>query len=266
SLTTLIGNHWRVPFIMAPLAALYILACLQVLPMGRAGDSLTLIPTAYQTLSLDPFETERFAIQLLAAALALAMLLRFTVSRRRLLHLTHLVIIVGAASAALAFWRQLLPHSEFASLWKHQQQHGGSFGQFINRNHFALLMEMSLGPTLSLALYVRPGTRRSIYFAITFLIWLALILTSSRGAIISMMGQLAFLSWISSAVVFGPAPFGHQLHTQNALRHRFWRVSRTLALRCSLILVLLGAVSVGVVWLGGEPVRQRIESVPEELQ
>src|SRR5262249_2242088 len=112
-----------------------------------------------------------------------------TVSRRRLLHLTHLVIIVGAASAALAFWRQLLPHSEFASLWKHQQQHGGSFGQFINRNHFALLMEMSLGPTLSLALYVRPGTRRSIYFAITFLIWLALILTSSRGAIISMMGN-----------------------------------------------------------------------------
>ncbi|HEY6119439.1 MAG TPA: O-antigen ligase family protein [Pyrinomonadaceae bacterium] len=264
SVTTIIGNQWRVPFILAPFGALAVLACLQVLPLGRDSVGLGLLPAPYRTLSLNPFETKRFVIELLAAALTLAMLLRFTLSRRQLLNLAHLVIIVGAASAALAFWRRLLPDTSLALLWNYEL-HGGGFGQFINRNHFALLMEMSLGPTLSLGFYAGSGARRFLYFAIALWIWLALVLANSRGGIISMMGQLAFLSWIYLGPVLGRSLFDYQSSSHQLAVHWFWRISRTLALRCALILFLLGTVSAGVVWLGGEPVRQRFQSVPGEF-
>ncbi|MEP6911757.1 MAG: hypothetical protein ABI923_03330 [bacterium] len=145
------------------------------------------------------------------------MLLRFTLSRRRLVRLAHLVIIVGAASAAFAIWRRLLPDTALASLWNNRLQ-SGSFGQFINRNHFALLMEMSLGPTLSLGFYAGYGAKRFLYFATALLICMALVLANSRGGIISMMGQLAFLSWIYLGAVFGSSLF--EQHSSTRTRPR----------------------------------------------
>jgi len=167
------------------------------------------------------------------------------------------------ASAALAIWRRLLPETEFALLWNNKLQSG--FGQFINRNHFALLMEMSLGPTLILGFYAGYGAKRFLYLETAFLICLALVLANSRGGIISMMGQLAFLAWIYLGAGFGSSLFKQYSSTQNSASQRFWRVSRALALRCILILFLIGVVFAGVAWLGGEPIRQRLESVPGEF-
>jgi hypothetical protein len=191
---------------------------------------------AIQTVSLDPFETQRFIIKFLAVALALGLLLRYTSNRKRLLALAHLVIIVGAISAGIAILRQLLPDTAFASLWSTSLP-GSSFGQFINRNHFALLMEMSLGPVMSLGFYAGSGARRLFYFEIALLICLELVLTNSRGGIISMMGQLAFLSWIYFGAVIGvtvAATFANSKFSAMAFLH----VESVFAMRR--ILVLLG--------------------------
>jgi O-antigen ligase len=259
-----VGKRWRVPAVLAPITGLVLVACLQTLPLLHTNVSSNLALAATQTVSLDPFETKRFVIKLLAVALALAMLLRYTSNRKRLLALTHLVIIVGAASAGFAIWRILLPGTALASLGNVKLQ-GGSFGQFVNRNHFGVLMEMSLGAALGLASYGGHGFKRYLYAATALFICLTLVLANSRGGIISMLGQLGFLAWMYFGTVFGASSLKHHPQPQHHTARQPWRKSRMLVLRSVLIFLLLGAAFSSVLWLGGEPVRQRIESVPGEF-
>jgi hypothetical protein len=254
ALIATIGKSWELPLVLAPFAALVLVACLQVIPLYVKA-----FPASYQILSLNPFETGRFAIRLGAVGLTLALLLQFTKTRSQLLKLAQFVIFVGVASAVLAIWRRMLPDSTLASLWNSKD---GDFGQFTNRNHFTLLMEMCLGPTLSLAFYSR-GPRRFLYFDIALLLILALILVNSRGGVISMIAQLAFMSWIYFGATFASSLM-EQTSTKSGRESRaqqFWRIAQGVTLRSLLILLLLGAVSAGVVWLGGESVRERLESV-----
>jgi O-antigen ligase len=199
----------------------------------------------------------------LAVALALAMLLRYTSNRKRLLALTHLVIIVGAASAGFAIWRILLPATALASLGS-GKLHSESFGQFINRNHFAVLMEMSLGAALGLASYGGHGFKRYLYAATALFICVTLVLANSRGGIISMLGQLGFLAWMYFGTVFGASSLKHA-RGQHLGAQQPWLRSLMFAQRSVLILLLLGTALSSVLWLGGEPVRQRLESVPGEF-
>jgi len=250
--------------VLAPIIGLIVLACLQTLPLWHTDFISNLVPGISWTISLDPFETKRFVIKFLAIALALAMLLRFTSSRKRLIALAHLVIIVGVASAGFAIWRRLLPSTALALLGNVKLQ-SGSFGQFMNRNHFAVLMEMSLGVTFGLASYTGHGIKRYLYAAAAFLVCVALVLANSRGGIISMLGQLGFLAWIYSGRVFDSPSLELHAHRQHRGAQQSWGRSRMFAMRGVLILLLLGAAFSSVLWLGGEPVRQRIETVPDEF-
>lgn len=248
--TILFSKQWRVHMMLAPVAGLILLACLQLLPIWRLG---------WRSVSVDPIETRSFIIKSLAVGLTLAMLLYYTSSQKRLLALAHLVVFVGVASAGLGLLLWLAPAIEFKSLW-HDNLLAESFGQFVNRNHFALLMEMSLGPALGLALCASGRAAFWSYVATVLIICVALVLANSRGGIISMLVQVAFFSW----TWFGSlqrasltwSPYGH---------HRFWRMSEALARRVVLTIFFLGIASVTVLWLGGEPVRRRLEQMPREF-
>src|SRR5258705_5349946 len=135
----------------------------------------------------------------------------------------------------------------------------------MNRNLFAVLMEMSLGVALGLASYTAHGFKRYLYTAVAFLVCAALVLANSRGGIISMLGQLGFLAWMYFSWAFGGPSLGHYARGPHCGAQSFWRRSRMLALRCVLVLLLLGATFSTVLWLGGEPVRHRLESVPGEF-
>jgi O-antigen ligase len=261
--TSTTRKRWHLPAMLAPIVGLILLGCLQRLPLWHTTFRSDLLPP-YQTVSVDPFETTRFVIKLLAVALTLAMLVRYATTRTRLLALMHLVIIVGAASAVFAIWRWLLPATAFTAVWDGKLQEE-SFGQFMNRNHFALLMEMSLGPVLGLASCSGHGLKRYLYTATAFFLCLALIIANSRGGIISMLGQLGFLSWMYFGRVFDGSFSQHHPRRKHRGSQWFWRRSRMFALRCVLSLLLLGAAFSIVLWLGGEPVRHRLESVPSEF-
>src|SRR5712691_8124890 len=73
--TSMIGKRWRMPAVLAPIGALIVFAYLQTLPLWSANFSSDLMQGASQARSVDPFETKRFLIKLLAVALTLAMLL-----------------------------------------------------------------------------------------------------------------------------------------------------------------------------------------------
>lgn len=253
--TVAIGRQWRMPTLLLPIFAVIVLAFLQILPLRQGGADFMV--QARQTISTDPDETLSFITRMLTLAVTLAILLAYTASRKRLLALTHLVIVVGAASAVFAISRMVLLDLRFSSEWFSKLQ-SESFGQFPNRNHFALLMEMSWGPALGLALLGVPVTRRSLYVAAAVLIWIALVLSNSRGAIISMFGQLGFLSWTFVGGVFDPA-----YATKRALVTNWWQ--KSVYRRCILIPFFLGVALIGVLQVGGERVRHRLETVPAEF-
>src|SRR5256885_9516527 len=78
---------------------------------------------------------------------------------------------------------------------------GRGYGQFINQNHFAFLMEMALG--LVLGLLVGGGVPRDrllIFLAAGVTMGAALVLSNSRGGIFSMFCQLLFLALIFGVV------------------------------------------------------------------
>lgn len=261
--TSTIDKQWHVPHILAPLIGLIVFAWLQTLPSWHTNLSSAVLPGASRTVSFDPFKTKRFIIELLALSLTLAMLLRYTSNRKQLLALSHLVIVVGAASAAFGIWRRLLPASALASLGNSKLQ-GVSFGQFMNRNHFALLMEMSFGVALGLAFYSGRGLKRYLYAAVALWICIALILANSRGGIVSMLGQVGFIAWMALSRVFGQSA-EPDARDQHSGEQSLLRTTRLLALRCVLIFFILGATLSIVLLLGGEPVRHRLESIPGEF-
>lgn len=257
-----IHNRWRVPLLLVPIIGLIALGCLQLLPFWQTSPSQ--LPWAYRTISVNPFETKRFVFKLLAVALSLGMLLRYTTNHRRLLALVNTVILVGAASAVFGIVRHLLPEGTFTAIWDGKLQ-GQSFGQFPNRNHFALFMEMSLGPALGLSLFTVQGLKRYLYWAIAFLLFLVIITANSRGGIVSMLSQLGFLSWIFLGRALDRFPQKYNAAQKNRGALTFWIKSRRYAQRCILMLVLVGAAFFVVLWLGGEPVRNRLESLPSEF-
>jgi O-antigen ligase len=125
-------------------------------------------------------------------------------------------------------------------------------------------MEMAFGVALGLASYNGRRVSRYLYTTVSVALCIALIMANSRGGIISLLGQVGFFAWIGfSRVTDQSADTGAR--DQRSRQQSFWSKSRLLALRCILILFLLGAALSSVLLLGGEPVRSRLESVPSEF-
>src|SRR5262245_60667013 len=119
-------------------------------------------------LSADPHNTREFAIRLLALILIGVLLLRYVSSRSRLRQVIFVVAGVGVASALFGILRKSFPTSIMP--WLPVGDRG--FGQFVNRNHFAFLMEMTLGLVLGLiASQVRQRPRVLIMLPICVFLW-----------------------------------------------------------------------------------------------
>ena len=71
------------------------------------------------------------------------------------------------------------------------------YGQFINHNHFAFLMEMTGGLLCGLIVSREMSRARVLYYLLAGLvIWSALVLSNSRGGIFSMLCQVLFVALI----------------------------------------------------------------------
>jgi len=255
--------------LLAPLFALMIFAYVQTLPLASAYTLDGIQSVAARAVSSDPYETRLFVFRLFALALAGALLLRYTSNRKRLRKLIHVVIGVGVASALFGITRQAIQNVDWIltlytpyPIWVdllHLRLDEG-YGQFGNRNHFAFLMEMTLG--LVLGLIAGGGVRRlPVYLVAAATVWTALVFTTSRGAILSMLSQLIFIA----LVVTSGRPSREASRPTNRGPSWKWRISRSLATRAALVGCLVAAVVLGIVWVGGDTLVTRLESVPGEL-
>jgi O-antigen ligase len=200
-------------------------------------------------------------LKLLSYALALGLLLRYTSSPERLRVLIFVLIGIGVASALFSILRETTQRGAPQFLFPYVRLDRG-YGQFVNRNHFAFLMEMVLG--LVLGLLAGGGVRREralLYLAAAIPLWTALVLSNSRGGIFSMLCQLLLLALMLGVV----GKFGKSESRDEEAPRWLTRLGASRLLRAALGLVLLGAILVGVAWIGGEQLASRFESVPGEL-
>jgi O-antigen ligase len=261
-LTGLANSDWRMTHsrLLWPLAAIVLFIALQTIDFGGRRGGAELPGVLWGTISADPYETRLVILQLLALSLTFIMLLRFATSHRRLRALIYVVIGVAVASALFGILRQTTHHNTTGYFLPFLKPNSG-YGQFINRNHFAFLMEMAFG--FLLGLLVGGGVSRDrvlIYLSLALPVWVALILSNSRGGIFSMLGQLIFAALMFTLVRLP--------QTKSAMgRERsgwLWHIRNSIVTRVLLIVCLVIAVAISVVWIGGDQLASRLEATQSD--
>ncbi|MGH9883440.1 MAG: O-antigen ligase family protein, partial [Pyrinomonadaceae bacterium] len=237
--------------ILLPLIVLVAFALLQTVPFQTSAASAGGIPDSlWNAVSADPLATRFFVLQLLALVLTGALLFRYGASEKRTQTLIHVIIGIAVISALFGILRQTTQHSPGFGLPLIKPDQG--YGQFINNNHFAFLMEMGFG--LVLGLVAGRGVRRErglIYLGALLPIWTALVLSNSRGGLIAMLAQVVSAALLFT--VFMPASIGR------TGRRRSLVLLHSLPARVVMIAVLVLGVVIGTLWLGGDRLASKIE-------
>lgn len=252
--------------LLFPLLALIVFALIQTVSWRGAGETAN-VKGLWTSLSADPYETWRFALKLLALTILLALLLRYTNSERRLRILINVLIGICVLSALFGILRQTTQH-EAVGFFLPFLRKGGGYGQFINKNHFALLMELGFG--LTLGLLVGGGVRSEralLYTALLLPICTSLFLALSRGGIMGMLGQLLFTALLFTYVRQRKI-VSHERRRGPAASKTFALASRlmgTVIAKIVLMVVLVVAVVVGILWIGGDPLVSSLADVRKEV-
>jgi O-antigen ligase len=238
---------------VVPLAALTLLSFLQTLPLARSSTNPGGISFApWNSISADPYQTRFFALMLLALTLSGVFLASYASSEKRLRIIINLVILLSVACALFGILRQTTQREMGFGLPLLIPDAG--YGQFINKNHFAYLMEMSLGLILGLVLGGSVKREQTlIYLAALMPIWIGLVLCNSRGGLIAMLAQIIVTGLLLNAA----------LRKARVPQPRFLRLAQSLTVRIVLLLILILGVVVGTIWLGGDRLATRIEDRTE---
>jgi len=250
-----VETWWKAAFVCA-VFAICIVAIIETLVSGsnRIAGGPVLLPMLslsalafLQTFSVsaDPFQTRFFALQLLALTTFLALLYRYANTERRLRVLVSTVLAVAVASAVFGILRHTTQHETGFILPLLKPRQG--FGQFINKNHFAYLMEMAFG--LGLGIILSGGIKRDrvmIYIALLSPIWTGLVLSNSRGGVLAMLAQIVVAALL-------------------LLSFQTFSVTRSVALKAMLIIILAGGVLAGTFWVGGDRLATNFEAATKEF-
>jgi O-antigen ligase len=175
-----------------PLLGLIGLGLIQLLPL-RTPDRAGLPLSAARTLSLDPSSTRLFVVQMCALAVYFVATLIFTDTPRRLRTIVRTIIIFGFLLAMFGL-TQSFTSDGTRVYWFRQLAQSTAFGPFINRHHFAGYMELAIALPLGLLFSgAIESYKRPIYAFVALMMGVALILTNSRGGVISLAAEILFL-------------------------------------------------------------------------
>lgn len=234
ALSSLLSGSFRLadPVLILPLVGIVGVAVWQLLPFG-AGP-----------VSEDPFETKNFIVFFSALFLAGESLRHLINNPRRLRVLVGAVIAVGVCSAVYGIVLSFLsePNEQYA--------------QFANRNHYAVLAEMTTGLLLGLLTKGRlPNIYRLVGWLLSAIIVYSLLTAGSRGGLISLVAMLIFAvithTFFSSRAGEVDSPVSLKMKILGAVS------------ACVLILIV-SVAAIGLV--GGNTVVTRFEQVRDEVE
>jgi O-antigen ligase len=210
-------------------------------PASNAGLPLSLS----RTLSLDPYATRLVLVQVISLFIYFAATLVFTDSPRRLRTLARTIIIFGFVLAMFGLTQSLTTDGTKV-YWFRQLAQSTAFGPFINRHHFAGYMEMAIAVPLGLLFSGAIETyKRPVYVFVSALMGVSLIMTNSRGGLISLVAEILFL-----VVIAGPGLKEGESPTRKQLL-------RATLLRGGLAAGLAAVLFLGALALGGSGVFSR---------
>lgn len=217
-----------------PLLGAVILGLVQLLPLRDAA------PGFVNTLSLDPNSTKLVIVQLSTLFVYFAATLVFVDTPHRLHLLVRTIMIFGFLLAIFGLTQSFISPTKVYGMRELNQS--TAFGPFINRHHFAGYMELTIALPLGLLLAGSiDKEKRILYLFIAGLMGVALVMTSSRGGIISLVAEIVFL-------VIVTAIWKKQGERRRVRSSRLKGVAARVALAGALIVGLFA----GVILLGGE--------------
>jgi len=221
-----------------PLLGMIALGLFQLLPLRTPPKTAGLLPGPKGTLSLDPYSTRLVVVQVACLFIYFAATLVFTDSPHRLRTLVRTITIFGFLLAMFGLMQSFTSDGTRV-YWFRQLTQSTAFGPFINRHHFAGYMELTCAIPLGLLFSGSiEGSKRPLYAFAAGLMGVALIMTNSRGGMISLGAEILFL-----AIVAGPGlRHGQRRPREERIRSALLRAVFALAL----VVALIGAaVAVG---------------------
>lgn len=220
-----------------PLLGLIALGLFQLLPLRSSADDAGIGLSLTHALTLDRYATQLVLVQLIALFIYLAAALVFIDSPRRLRALTRTIIIFGFVLAMFGL-TQSLTSDGTRVYWFRQLTQSTAFGPFINRHHFAGYMELTIALPLGLLFSgsLEPH-KRPLYAFAALLMAVSLILTNSRGGMISLMAEVLFI-----IVVAGPGIGARDRTRHHLLRGVLMRAGAAVAFA---VILFIGAIAVG---------------------
>jgi O-antigen ligase len=233
-----------------PLLLIILLGFIQLLPLRSAPPNGITATTLANTLSLDPNATRLVLVQLISLFVYFAATLVFTDTPHRLRILVRTIMIFGFGLALFGLTQSFTSPTKV--YWVRELSQSTAFGPFINRHHFAGYMELTIALPLGL-LFAGSVDRekRILYLFVAGLMGVALVLTASRGGIISLVAEIMFF-------VIVTAIWRKQSDGRSAATSRFKSMMLRVGLGLALMIGLLG----GVLMLGGEfSINRFIDSV-----
>ena len=234
-----------------PVIALISLAILQSLSWSTTDVAGMKVQNA---ISADPFESWVFALRLSALTLAGLLTIRFTSTLARLGMLVHAIVLVAVISGVFGILRQAMQHDQGFLL--EALPVDGGFAQFINRNHFAFLVEAAMGLLLGIAFLRRGRSERMlIYLSAILLLWVALVMSRSRGGLLSVTVEV-----ICAAALFVYLRFRRRGRGKELIG---WR--RPIVATIVTIIAVVVITFAGVIWLGGDQLTTGVETASIEM-
>ena len=248
-----VADGWRLRslrisrnFLQVPLIGAFALGVIQLLPLGGNKSVSGLAVDPVRSLSADPYSTQLFLVHLAALLIYFAALLVFVDTPHRLRLLVRTITIFGFLLAMFGLTQSLIS-SPTKIYWFRELPQSTAFGPFINRHHFAGYMELAMAIPLGLLFSgAIEREKRLIYLFAVALMGVALLMTNSRGGIISLGAELVFLVVVTS--------IGSKLASRALDRKaRAFAAMKRLALALGIGIALVA----GVVLVGGASVFTR---------
>lgn len=230
-----VADAWRLGnlrvsrnLLQLPLIGALILGIIQILPLN-AGP-----------ISLDPNSTRLVLVQLATLLIYFSATLVFIDTPHRLHLMVRTIMIFGFCLALFGLTQSFTSPTKV--YWMRELNQSTAFGPFINRHHFAGYMELTIALPLGL-LFAGAIDRDKIilYLFIAGLMGVALVMTGSRGGIVSLVAEIFFLVAVT-AIWRKPS---------DRRRNRSGRLKR-IGGRVGMATALLVGLFIGVVLLGGE--------------
>lgn len=234
-------------FLQLPLLAVIALGLVQLLPVGAGAGAVEGLTRSAGSYSYDPYATRFVIVQFAALTVYFAAALAFVDTPARLRLIVRTLVIFGFVLALFGLMQWFT--SPQAIFWVRENKYAQPFGPYVNRHHFAAMMEMLLALPLGLLFAGAVERDRIPLYAFASLVMsFGLVMTNSRGGVMSLVAEILFLMTVALGAVRsrGGAEVDRRARATAAIK------------RAALGFAIIAGIFTSVLFFGGEESLSRL--------